>query len=130
MSTFRQSRILAASVVMCSVTAIAQSLPQPMVISAQGWYTSMAQSSPEKVIAQFPGSTLKWIEAAEPEFRRRNLDVSIYIVAVVDHPDSVIVALSSPDRREGARGSVGKYPGYEVEISKKDMKVPRSNYVR
>jgi hypothetical protein len=90
----------------------------------------MAQSNTEKVVAQLPGHSLKWIEAAVPEFRRRNIDVSNYIVSVVDHPDTVIVALSSPDRPEGARGSVEKYPGYEVEISKRDMKILRSNYVR
>jgi hypothetical protein len=101
-----------------------------VVISAQGWYTSMAQSNSQKVIAEFPGSTLKWIEAAEPEFHRRNLDLSNYIVAVVDYGDSVIVALSSPDQPAGARGSVGKYPGYEVEISKNGMKILRSNFVR
>jgi hypothetical protein len=101
-----------------------------IVTSAQGWYISMAQSNPEKVIAEFPGSTLKWIEAAEPEFHRRNLDLSNYIVAVVDHGDSVIVALSSPDQPAGARGSVGKHPGYEVEISKDGMKILRSNFVR
>jgi hypothetical protein len=92
--------------------------------------TRVAQSNPEKVVAQFPGSTLKWIEAVEPEFRRRNLDLNNYIVSVVDHRESVVVALSSPDQPEGARGSVGKYPGYEVEISKDGMKILRSNYVR
>jgi hypothetical protein len=101
-----------------------------VVISAQGRYISMAQSNAQKVIAEFPGSSLKWIEAAEPEFHRRNLDLGNYIVSVVDHGDSVIVALSSPDQPAGARGSVGKYPGYEVEISKKDMQIVRSNYVR
>lgn len=105
-------------------------LAMMIAISTQGWCISMAQSNPDKVVAQLPGHSLKWIEAAEPEFRRRNLDVSNYIVSVVDRPDSVIVALSSPDQPEGARGSVGKYPGYEVEISKKDMKILRSNYVR
>lgn len=101
-----------------------------IVISTQSWCGSIAQSNPEKVVAQLPGSSLKWIEAAEPEFRRRNLDVSNYDVAVVDDPDSVIVALSSPDQPEGAKGSLGKYPAYEVEIRKKDMKILRSNYVK
>lgn len=82
------------------------------------------------IVAQIPGHRLKWIEAAEPEFRRRNLDVNNYIVFVDDAPDSVIVSLGSPDQPEGARGSAGTYPGYVVEISKKDMKILRSHYVR
>jgi hypothetical protein len=44
--------------------------------------------------------------------------------------DSVTVILRSSDGVEWATGSTGRYPGYEVEISKKDLKVLRCNYVR
>jgi hypothetical protein len=42
-----------------------------------------------------------------------------YIISVVEQNDSVTVGLRSPDAPEGAMGSAGRYPGFEVEISKK-----------
>jgi len=90
----------------------------------------MTQSNAPKVIAEFSGASLKWIHIAEPEYERKKLDLDRYIVVVSEQNDSVTVGLGSPDAVEGARGSTGKYPGYEVEISKKDLKVVRSNYIR
>lgn len=90
----------------------------------------MAQSNPPKLIAEFSGASLKWIHAAEPEFQRRSLDLDKYIVSVAERDDSVLVTLSAPDIVEGTRGSSGSYPSFVVEISKKDLKVVRSNYVR
>ena len=90
----------------------------------------MAQSKSPKLRADFPGSTLKWIHAAEPEFQRRNLDLDKYTVTVAEQDDSVVIALRSLDATKGARGSAGKFPEYEVEVSKNDMKIIRSNFVR
>jgi hypothetical protein len=101
-----------------------------IVISSLGWTALTAQSNPPKVLAEFAGASLKWIRAAEPEFQQKNLDLDKYTVSVVEQNDSVTVILRSSDSVEGARGSSGKYPGYEVEISKKDLRVLRSNYVR
>lgn len=105
-------------------------LAMVMAASIQGWNISMAQSNPPKVAAELPGSCLKWIHAAEPEFQRKHLDLDNYTISVLEQEESVTVILSSVDAPEGARGSVGKHPGYEVEISKKNMKILRSNYVR
>jgi hypothetical protein len=101
-----------------------------VVVSSLGWSALMAQSNPPKVIAEFNGSSMKWIHAAEPEFERKKLDLDKYTVSVVEQSDSVTVALTSSDSIKGARGSTGSYPGFVVEISKKDMKVVRSNYIR
>ncbi len=101
-----------------------------VLVSILGWRTLMAQSNPPKVIAEFTGASLKWIHAAEPEFQQRKLDLDKYTVIVVEQNDSVTVGLRSSDAAEGARGSTGRYTGYEVEISKKDLKVVRSNYIR
>lgn len=90
----------------------------------------MAQSNPPKVMAEFSGASLKWIHAAEPEFQQKKLDLDKYTVLVVEQGDSVTVILKSTDSVEGARGSTGKYPGYEVEISKENLKILLSNYVR
>ncbi len=105
-------------------------LATTVMISVLGWSAPMAQSNHPRVIAEFAGTSLKWIHAAEPEFQRKQLDLDRYMVSVVEQNDSVTVSLTSADTVEGARGSAGKYPGYEVEISKKDLKVVRSNYVR
>jgi hypothetical protein len=101
-----------------------------LVISILELSASIAQSNPPKVVAEFGGASLKWIHAAEPEFQRKKLDLDKYIISVVEQDDSVIVILRSSDSVQGSFGSTGKYPGYEVEIGKKDLKVARSNYVR
>jgi hypothetical protein len=90
----------------------------------------MAQSRPLKVVAQFPGASLKWIHIAEPEFQQKHLDLDNYIVTVVEHEDSMGVMLTSRDSKEETRGSSGTFPNFAVEISKKDMKVIRSSYDR
>ena len=105
-------------------------LAMAIAISTPGWGVVMAQSNPPKVVAEFPGACLKWVRAAEPEFQRKNLDLANYTISVVEQGEFITVMLSSPDAPEGARGSVGKHPGYEVEISKKDLTIVRSNYVR
>jgi hypothetical protein len=101
-----------------------------VMISVLGWGALRAQSSPPKVMAKFAGASLKWIHAAEPEFERRKLDLSKYTVLVIEEGDFVTVVLKSLDAVEGAKGSSGSYPGYEVEISKKGLKVVRSSYLR
>jgi hypothetical protein len=101
-----------------------------VMISVLGQSTLMAQSGPPTVVAEFSGASLKWIHVAEPEFQRQKLNLDKYIVSVVEERDSVTVDLRSYDAVRGAMGSSGSYPGFEVEISKKDMKVVRSNYVR
>jgi hypothetical protein len=95
-----------------------------------GGSMSMGQSYPLKKIAKFPGASLKWIRLAEPEFERHKLDLDKYNVEVIEESDSITVFLSSTDAPEGSRGSGGKYPGYQVEFSKKDMKILHSNYTR
>lgn len=103
-----------------------------VVASILVWNASMAESNPPRVMAEFPGSSLKWVRIAEPEFEQRKLDLDNYTITVVEEDDSVAVILRSPETVgvPGLRGSTGKFPGFAVEISKKDRKVIRSNYVR
>lgn len=100
------------------------------VISILGWRGLMAQPDPPKVIAEFSGASLKWIYAAKPEFQRRKLALDKYTVSVIEHNDSVTVSLASSDSVPGAMGSSGSYPGFAVEINKKDVKVLRAYYIR
>jgi hypothetical protein len=99
-------------------------------ISILGPSGLVAQSDPVKVVAEFSGASLKWIRIAEPEFQRRKLDLDKYVVRVEERSDSVTVDLRLVDASIGAKGSSGSYPGFEVEISKKDLKAVRSNYVK
>ena len=92
--------------------------------------TSMVQSHRPRVMAEFPGASLKWVHAAEPEFQREKLDLDKYTVSVFEEDNSVTISLSSLNSVPGARGSTGTSPGYEVEISKKDLRVLRAHYVR
>jgi len=101
-----------------------------VVVSILGRSALKAQSTRPKVTAEFPGASLKWVHVAEAEFQREKLDVDKYTVSVTEQNDSVTVGLNSVDSIAGARGSTGTYPGYVVEISKKDLKVVHSNYVR
>ena len=90
----------------------------------------MADEGPGKVVAQIPGVCLKWISSATPEFRRRQLDLDRYSITVVEQRQSATIVLTSLDSAPDARGNTGSNPAYEVEVSKKDLKVLRSNYVR
>jgi hypothetical protein len=101
------------------------------LVSVLGWNELMAQSGP-LVVAKFPAASLKWIHVAEPVFQREKLDLDKYTVSVIDEDDSVTISLNSLDCVEGSsgRGSCGSYPGFVVTISKKVMRVIRSNYVR
>jgi len=101
-----------------------------IVIISLGLSTTMAQSNSPKVLAEFPGTSLKWIHAAEPVLQEKKLDLDKYNITLLEQADSVTVILKSADSAPGDRGSTGKNPGFEVEISKKDLKVLRSNYVR
>ncbi len=109
--------------------------PAMLVIAIITSGVATAKISRSRVVAEMPGSSLKWIHIAEGEFARKGLDLDRYRVSVVEEDDSVVVILTglkSPKNVRGSRvvGSVGPDPGYEVEISKKDLRVLRSNYVR
>ena len=101
-----------------------------IAVLSLGWSVTMAQSNPPKVLAEFPGAYLKWIHAAEPVLQDKKLDLDKYTISLLEQADSVTVILKSGDSTPGARGSTGTNPSFEVEISKKDLKVLRSNYVR
>jgi hypothetical protein len=94
------------------------------------WSGSMTKPRQLGVAAELPGSALKWIHIAEVEFAREKLDLDKYRISVEEEGDSVFVILTGLKQPKNAVGSVGPDPGYEVEISKKDRKVLRSNYVR
>ncbi len=89
-----------------------------------------AQSGQSKTLARFPGTALKWIQIAQPEFERKNLDVTRYNIVVDESADSVYVSLISPDSNPSGRGSTGTYPNFEVTINKKNGKVVSASFAR
>ena len=89
----------------------------------------MARPGPISVVAEFPGTALKWIHLAEPVFAEQGLDVEKYTVAVSEEGDLVTVSLSS-NTSPGSRGSTGKYPGYGVTFRKRTGKIHSSAYTR
>jgi hypothetical protein len=101
-----------------------------LVISVLERREVLAQSNPPRVIAEFAGAPIKWIHVAEPELRRRHLNLDHYMVSVIEEGDSVTVSLQATDAVEGTRGSSGSYPAFAVEISKTGLKVVRSYYQR
>jgi hypothetical protein len=92
--------------------------------------TTPLRPSPPNVVARFPGRALNWIHAAQPQLEKEKLDISKYFVTVVEEDDSVSVILTGSRPSKEVRGDPGPTPGYEVEISKKDLKVVGANYIR
>jgi len=87
-----------------------------------------AQSGSQETI-KFPGTALKWVRLAEPEFRKKNVDLDKCVIFLNEEPDVMNVSVKNPNDPPGMRG--GKSPcNLAVEISKKEMKVVRSYYSR
>lgn len=101
-----------------------------LAIALTASLAAVGRTNQSNVVAELPGSSLKWIHIAEGEFAREGLDLNKYQVSVVEEKSSVVVMLTGLKPPRAARGSVGPDPGYGVEISKKDHKVLRANYVR
>jgi hypothetical protein len=81
------------------------------------------------MLDRIQGSSFPAIQAAVAVFQQRNPDLTQYKIEVVREGDSVVVIFADKDRPEGTRGSVGK-PGFEVELTARDLRVLRSNFVR
>jgi hypothetical protein len=82
------------------------------------------------VLAEFPASSLKWVHIAEPIFQQRKLELDKYTITVIDEGDTITVIANEAGLSDKVRGSGGKYPAYEVQISKKDEKVVDAHYDR
>ena len=98
-----------------------------LVASILGASMTMAQPVRLNVVAEFPGSYLKWIHIAESEFKQARLNLDDYKIVVLDEDESIIVFIVSLVL-PGDPGAVK--PAYEVEINKKDSKILHSNYAR
>ena len=74
--------------------------------------------------------SLPAITTAVEVFRSRNLELQAYRITLLSEGGSRVVAFADKDTRPGGRGSTGGRPGFEVEMSSRDLSVLRSSFVR
>ena len=88
----------------------------------------MARPDPPRIATQFQGAALKWVLIAEPEFRRKHIDLDDWVIVIAELGDTIGVYLERPEdaKRPGLRGG----GGFTVEISKQTMKVTSTYYAR
>jgi hypothetical protein len=80
------------------------------------------------------GRSFRAAQAASREFASNGLDISHYRIVVTERKDAwwvfFIDADVTDEMRLRARGSPGKIPGFEVEVSRDDFKAIRSSFIR
>jgi hypothetical protein len=89
-------------------------------------------SAPDRVEVQdtIQSDSLPAIAAAVEVFLNRKLELQAYRITLLSEGSSRVVAFADKDTRPGGRGSAGGRPGFEVEMSSRDLAVRRSNFVR
>lgn len=76
------------------------------------------------------GSSLPAIRKGAGVLAQRVPDLSPYRIALMSEGDSLVVVFTDKDAAPGGRGSSGTRPGFEVEMSARDLTVRRSNFIR
>ncbi len=76
------------------------------------------------------GSSFPAIRKGAEVFGQRVTDLSPYRIALMSEGGSLVVAFTDKDGAPGGRGSPGSRPGFEVEMSARDLTVKRSNFIR
>ncbi len=76
------------------------------------------------------GSSFPAIRTGAEVFQQRVPDLSPYRIALMREGDGLIVVFTDKNAPPGGRGSQGARPGFEVEMSARDLTVRRSNFVR
>jgi len=70
------------------------------------------------------------VRAALPKFDEQGLKLEQYKISVFAQESSFLVVFDDTERPHGQRGSTSSVIAFEVEISKKGLKVTRANFVR
>ncbi len=84
-----------------------------------------------KTLDLIQGKSFLAIQAADAVFQQRhNADLARYKITLVRERDSVFVTFADKDGKPGARGGAGSLPAFEVELTARDLRVLRSNFVR
>lgn len=82
-------------------------------------------------LAEFDAKALKWVRIAGPllEQQTKLLEIKNSLIVVYDDGSEVVVAITTRERQANIGNFFGG-PGYEVEISKADMRLLSAHYVR
>lgn len=90
----------------------------------------MAQVLPPQETTKLPGRYVKWLRVAEPRIKKEHLRMENYMVSIIEEADEITVMLQSLDAPPDVIGSGGTYPGYVVEIRKRDSRIIKSYFLR
>jgi hypothetical protein len=94
-------------------------------------YNLIAQSpQPHPEIETISGRNFVVIQSAAAEAARRGLDVSTYKITILDRGSSCTVMFQDPERPATQMGSTERMLGFDVEVSRKDLRIVRSHFVR
>ncbi len=83
-----------------------------------------------KVAGSMRGTTFRVVQAALPALEEKSLDLGRYMITVYEHESSYVVAFTDPDKPADVIGGSPNFLEYEVDISKKGLRVLRAHYVR
>jgi hypothetical protein len=70
------------------------------------------------------------IAAAGAALEKQHLDMKDYNASVSRDGGALVISFTSRDAPEGARGSAGSRPGYEVELDPASLEVLRAHFIR
>jgi hypothetical protein len=74
--------------------------------------------------ANIQGEHVRIIQVTEPEFKKRNFDITLYEVIIIDSNEKWLVLYRAKGTPRGTRGSPVKgAPGFTVEVRKSDLSV-------
>ena len=82
------------------------------------------------ILEKVSGRDLLAMDLALREFAKHKLDVRDYQVTLIQDGDSLVVTFTDWKETPGARGSIGRKPGFEVALSLDLQSIVRSNFIR
>jgi hypothetical protein len=92
--------------------------------------TLIAQSPPDQRMETVSGKTFVAMQAAATEATRNGLDVSKYKILAREAGSSYVVTFDDPERPPTQLGSTARMPTFEVEVSRENLHIVRSHFVR
>jgi hypothetical protein len=95
-----------------------------------GGSLALSQADGPKLTAVVPGASIKWLEIANSETRRKHLNPDNFSVSVVEANGLAIVIFKSVNAPAQTKGNGLSRIGYEVQIRKSDAKIVHSNFLR
>jgi hypothetical protein len=95
-----------------------------------GGTLALSQTDRPKLTAVVPGTSLRWLEIATSETRRKHLNPNNFNVSVIEANGLAVVIFKSANAPEKTKGNGLSRIGYEVQIRESDAKIVHSNFLR